>query len=194
MLWKRREYLMLLSVGATGVHAGCSNDNDDDAEPEPVTDDDEDVADDDGEEEDQLRQMDLSFGDPVEHPDGYHITPSEPEIVDNFETGTIDGTETIEPENEQFMFVQIEIDNVSESTIETPNALSFRAIVDNRQYEYASLIGEQPEDHEPYPSLENLAPESLATGELIFDTPSDEVELFYSGHTEEFEEVEVIWS
>lgn len=220
---KRREYLTLLALGGMGALAGCIDDEDDDAELEPVDDDDEEdeeieeeddeeveeedneveeeddeeeeVEEDDEEDEDELRQMDLSFGDTVEHPDEFHITTFEPEIVDSYEVDTRDGTETIEPENEQFVFIEIEIENVSDGTIETPNGLDFEAIVDNQQYERLGGIEvEQPDDFERYPSLQDLAPGSIASGELIYDTTSGEVELFYSGLTEDFDTVEAIWS
>lgn len=200
---KRREYLTLLALGTAGTVAGCASD-DEEGELEPVDDDingedngNEEVdTDNDGVDEgdDELRQTDLSFGDVVEHPDGFHITPFEPTIIESFEIETFDEMETIEPENEQFVFIEIEIENLSDSTLETPNALDFRTIVDGTQYERESLGADQPDDFERYPSLETLAPGSTVSGELVFDTVSGDVELFYSGLTEDFDEVEAIWS
>jgi len=206
MTRNRREYLTLLGLVTTGTLAGCTGD--DDAEVEPVNGDDEDEANDadsgDGtgdtdddtetEDDDELRQMGLSFGDTVEHPDGFHITPSEPDIIESYETDGFDGTETIEPENDQFVFIDIEIENVIESTIQTPNALSFQVIVNGEQYERVGLAPDQPDDFERYPSLEDLAPGSSVNGELAFDTGSGDVELFYNDSTEDLEEIEAIWS
>jgi len=208
MAHNRREYLTLLALVTTGTLAGCTSD--DEAEVEPVDDDEEeevndadtedgngDTDDDTAENEDdddELRQMELSFGDTVEHPDGFHITPFEPNIIESYETEGFDGTETIEPENDQFVFIEIEVENVIESTIQTPNALSFRAIVNGEQYERVGLAPDQPDDFERYPSLEDLAPGSSASGELVFDTGSGDVELFYNDSTEDLEEIEAIWS
>ena len=194
----------MVALGAAGTLSGCASD-DEEGELEPVDDntDGEDNGNDgadtdndgvDEEEDDELRYMDLSFGDAVEHPDGFHLTPFEPTIIESFEIETFDEMETIEPENEQFVFIELEIENVSDSTLETPNALDFRTIVEGDQYERASLAAEQPDDYERYPSLETLAPGSTVSGELIFDTASGDVELFYSGLTEDFDEVEAIWS
>lgn len=185
MIQNRREYLTLLSLGVAKVFVWCTDD-DGDGELEPVYNEDE--------EEDELRQMGLLFGDTIEHPDGFRITPFAPKTADRFESDTIGGTETIEPENEQFVLIELEVENISGSTIETPNTLDFQAIVDGRQYERTSLIGGQPDGYERYPSLEKLAPGSTASGEVIFDTPSGEVELFYHSFADNSEEIEAIWS
>lgn len=211
----RRKLLVVGAASLSAVIAGCTgaddDPGDDDADPDPEptgdddaddtgTDDEEEVEEPEPEEEEEEEEDDgtLTFGDSFETEHGLVITASNPRVEDSYEYEDFGGDmETHEaPDGEQFAFVDIEIENVSGDTRESPNRLSFELVADGTQYETMDRLEYEGEDD--YDGLNDLVDGVTEEGVLPFQitdaVDADEIVLYHSGTDFEHDASwEVLW-
>jgi len=136
-----------------------------------------------------------SWGEAFETPTELDITASDPEFTSRYTYEGFGGDEETHQADDgmQFVFIELDVENVSDGTNESPNILSFELIAGGSQYETMSRLDYERDD--VYDGLNDLAAGVSEDGILPFEIPDDvgTVELFYTDFDIDAGDWEVIW-
>lgn len=136
-----------------------------------------------------------AWGQAFETPDGLVLRAGEPEITDSYTYENFSGEEEVaEPDaGNVFVFIDLDVENPTNETWQSPNRLSFELIAGNQLYEPIGRVEYEREDG--YDGLNDLPSGTKEEGTLPYEVPeSTELRLFHSDIADGFNEYEVEWS